>query len=327
MPRTRKGQFDYDVCLSFAGDDRRYVAAVAAALKRQGIRVFYDEYEEVALWGKDLYEHLHVVYSQLARYCVVFISKRYAEKLWTTHERRSAQERAFKEHSEYILPARFDGTRLPGLRDTIGYIDLTSRAPEVFAKLIVAKIGNRQRHDYFPPVPDRLLKELPLDGEKDPETIVERARDFYSALRRTSERERKVIFAIMLHGCPAELPDNIHINLDLLRRLTGITPPALKRIVGGLSSLGFSSQLRQEHGHGNKLVKQELIQLQFDSRSVDHGGEATETAVTLVRLATEGHCSECAMKALMVLDFGQIAEATHVRDAHRKNPKRSPRST
>lgn len=71
-----------------------------------------------------MYEHFANIYSKSSRYCVIFISKSYSERLWTNHERRNAQERAFRENSEYILPARFDNTEIPGLRDTIGYIDL-----------------------------------------------------------------------------------------------------------------------------------------------------------------------------------------------------------
>ena len=87
---------EYDVCLSFAGEDRDYVRRVASELKRKGVRVFYDEYEEVDLWGKDLYVHLDDIYKNAARYCVLFVSQHYAKKLWTNHERRSAQERASK---------------------------------------------------------------------------------------------------------------------------------------------------------------------------------------------------------------------------------------
>ena len=81
----------YDVCLSFAGEQRPYVSEAADALRSFGIRVFYDDYEKAALWGKDLYEHLDWVYRKVARYCLVFISSDYAAKVWTTHERRSAQ--------------------------------------------------------------------------------------------------------------------------------------------------------------------------------------------------------------------------------------------
>lgn len=123
----------FDVCLSFAGDDREYVDAVASALSELGVSIFYDVHQEVELWGKDLYQHLDEVYRTRGRFCVVFISRAYAQKLWTRHELRSAQARAFKENREYILPARFDDTDLPGVLPTTAYIDLRTRAPREFA--------------------------------------------------------------------------------------------------------------------------------------------------------------------------------------------------
>lgn len=47
----------FDVALSFSGEDRKYVEKVAYFLKKMGYSVFYDKYEKVSLWGKDLYEH------------------------------------------------------------------------------------------------------------------------------------------------------------------------------------------------------------------------------------------------------------------------------
>jgi len=133
-------KFEYDVALSFAGEDRAYVEKVAKYLKENGIKVFYDDYEKTELWGKDLYVHLDKVYQKKARYCVMFLSCYYAEKLWTNHERKSAQARAFTEKGEYILPARFDDTGIPGILPTIGYIDLHSLEPEEFGKLIIEKL-------------------------------------------------------------------------------------------------------------------------------------------------------------------------------------------
>lgn len=131
----------YDVCLSFAGEQREYVDQVAQALRAYGVRVFYDKFEAVNLWGKDLYQHLQEVYSHHARFCVVFISEAYAAKPWTRHELKSAQARAFAEDAEYLLPARFDDTEIPGIPGTVGYIDLRGMLPEVFASLIVRKLG------------------------------------------------------------------------------------------------------------------------------------------------------------------------------------------
>lgn len=140
-----KDQTLYDVALSFAGEDRQYVEQVAEQLRDRHIRFFYDKYEEVSLWGIDLYTHLQDVYRRRARYTVMFISKYYARKIWSNHERQAAQSRALEENREYILPARFDDTEVPGLNPTIGYVDLEGLDPSNFAKLIIEKISGSER--------------------------------------------------------------------------------------------------------------------------------------------------------------------------------------
>jgi AbiJ N-terminal domain 3/TIR domain len=131
----------YEVVLSFAGEDREYVEKVAEILKYNDVSLFYDNYEEASLWGKNLTEHLHKVYSGSARYCVMFISKHYAEKVWPTHERRSAFEKAIESKEEYILPARFDDTEIPGLHKHIMYVDLRKKTPDELVSLIMQKLG------------------------------------------------------------------------------------------------------------------------------------------------------------------------------------------
>ncbi len=131
----------YEIVLSFAGEDRNYVNQVAELLAANDVSVFYDAYEEAGLWGKDLVEHLHKVYSGSARYCVMFISQAYADKVWPSHERRCAFEKAIEAKEEYILPARFDDTAIPGLRRTIHYIDLRKKTPKELANLVLKKLG------------------------------------------------------------------------------------------------------------------------------------------------------------------------------------------
>ena len=132
--------FQYDVAISFAGEDRDYARELADALRGFGARVFFDDYERGSLLGKDLYTHLHNVYYKTARYCVLLISKAYEAKLWTSHECRAAQERAFKQAMmEYILPIRLDDTPIPGLRDTIGYARIDEGIPRL-AEPIASKI-------------------------------------------------------------------------------------------------------------------------------------------------------------------------------------------
>lgn len=136
-----ENEYDYDVALSFAGEDRAYVDEVAKILHALGVRVFYDKYETTDLWGKDLYSHLDDVYRKRSRYCVIFISDAYAKKLWTSHERQSAQARAFESSGEYVLPVRFDDTEIPGVRPTTGYLDLRTMTPEELARALLHKVG------------------------------------------------------------------------------------------------------------------------------------------------------------------------------------------
>jgi len=137
----------YEVALSFAGEDRTYVDEVAMLLKKKGINVFYDKYEETELWGKNLYDHLSDVYKNKAQYTIIFVSRFYAEKLWTNLERQNAQARAFSETKEYILPAKFDDTEITGIQSTVGYIDLRNRTPLEFVDIVYKKLHDKSFDD------------------------------------------------------------------------------------------------------------------------------------------------------------------------------------
>ncbi|WP_228123069.1 toll/interleukin-1 receptor domain-containing protein [Priestia megaterium] len=140
MERTNMKAWEYDVVLSFAGEDRKYVYEIADTLKSSGIKVFYDKYEVVSLWGKDLYSHLDDIYRNKSMYCVMFLSKNYKKKVWTNHERESAQARAFEEKAEYILPIRLDETEIPGIKSTTGYISANEYTPRKISEFIEGKV-------------------------------------------------------------------------------------------------------------------------------------------------------------------------------------------
>jgi hypothetical protein len=130
----------FQIALSFAGEDRTYVDQVANLLKNSGVSIFYDIFEEANIWGKNLYDYLTDVYQNKAQYTIMFISKYYAQKLWTNHERQAMQARAFQENQEYILPVRFDDTTINGVLPTIGHIDLRKYSPEEFVEIVRKKL-------------------------------------------------------------------------------------------------------------------------------------------------------------------------------------------
>jgi hypothetical protein len=131
----------WDVALSFAGAQYGYIEQVAQALQAQGIRCFYDVDEQIDLWGKFLAEELLAIYGEQAATVVVFVSADYAARDWTRLERRAALSRAVRERREYVLPARFDDTPLPGLLADMVAIDLCTRTPQQFAAMIAGKLA------------------------------------------------------------------------------------------------------------------------------------------------------------------------------------------
>ncbi len=133
--------FDYDVALSFAGEDRHAVEPIANLLKKRQVNVYYDAFEQGSLWGKDLYQHFSKVYFERSRFFVPFLSRHYAEKKWTTHELRNAQARAFQEKNrEYILPIRLDDTEVAGILPTVGHLKYSDYTPQQIVDLILEKL-------------------------------------------------------------------------------------------------------------------------------------------------------------------------------------------
>lgn len=137
----------YDIAISFAGEDRSIALGIASILTSKGVSVFYDEFEKADLWGKDLYEHLISVYKDNSKYCLMLLSDSYSKKIWTSHERKAAQARAFKENKEYILPLKMDDTEVPGILETTGYLDYRSETDMSVVNLILKKLWGDLEND------------------------------------------------------------------------------------------------------------------------------------------------------------------------------------
>jgi tetratricopeptide (TPR) repeat protein len=54
LNKVKGYDFEYDVAISYAGENRRIVEQIAKKLTENGIRVFYDIFEKSKLWGKKL---------------------------------------------------------------------------------------------------------------------------------------------------------------------------------------------------------------------------------------------------------------------------------
>ena len=138
--KDNESKFHYDIAISYAGEDRAFAVQVARLLKTSKVNVFYDGFEKATLWGEDLLSYLTDLYKLRANYCLMFLSKNYARKLWTNHERKAAQSRAFRENRAYILPVRIDNTKIPGVRERIIYLKWKEEGAKGISQCAVEKL-------------------------------------------------------------------------------------------------------------------------------------------------------------------------------------------
>lgn len=133
---------DFDVAVTFAGEDRGFVDEVVALVKDAGFTVFFDEDAKIEMWGQDLTEYFPDVFERRSRFAVMFVSVHYASKPWTRLERRSVLVRAMQSSTPYLLPVRLDSTELPGVRSTVAYLDAEVEGAAGVAEAITTKLGS-----------------------------------------------------------------------------------------------------------------------------------------------------------------------------------------
>lgn len=137
-------EYEFDVAISFAGEDRAFAEAVAEGLRAAGVNVFYDNFYAADLWGEDLGVRFREIYRAASRHCIMILTEAYVQKMWTSWERRQAIERLVEEKgAPYILPVRLEGFRgdVPGLPGTISYLAVRrDEAPRV-VDAYLAKVG------------------------------------------------------------------------------------------------------------------------------------------------------------------------------------------
>jgi hypothetical protein len=136
-----KQVYEYDVAISFAGTERNYAEMLADIVRANNLRVFYDGFYPEQLWGKDMTVFFDDIYNRKSRYCVIFMSEEYNNRMWTIHERRSALARMLREKGkEYILPIKVDTSHIPGLQETISFLDLGQYGVDRIGEILVSKL-------------------------------------------------------------------------------------------------------------------------------------------------------------------------------------------
>jgi hypothetical protein len=169
----------YDVALSYAGEDREFVAAVHNALVDRDVSVFFDKAvdEEIEMWGKNLLTHLQEVYGTgKARYCVAFISGAYKRKAFPTYELENAVAHAVTKNPGSVLPILLEGNELPPpLVSTTVYIPRGNQSAQQLADKIAAKVKGTKLPKTAPGLANVRMPRIPStkpDPNGDPDNVL-----------------------------------------------------------------------------------------------------------------------------------------------------------
>jgi len=134
--------YNFDLAISFAGEQRSVADEFARRLDASGYSIFYDEFQQAELWGRDLSIALGNVYSSEARYCLIILSHEYVNKPWTNLERQSAISQFVQRRGDYILCLKVDeDVTLPGYPSINAYLTLNHLGVDVVYKLLLQKLG------------------------------------------------------------------------------------------------------------------------------------------------------------------------------------------
>jgi tetratricopeptide (TPR) repeat protein len=142
---VKRRRYRYDIALSYAGENEKFVRDVYRHLAAAKLSVFFAPRRTGELWGKDEREFQNV-YGPESRFVVPFISEHYATKEWPQLEFRAARKEARKRAGDFLLPVRLDSTKMPGLPTRLQYVDgRRYSAREIARMLIDTKLRRRRQ--------------------------------------------------------------------------------------------------------------------------------------------------------------------------------------
>ncbi|HEC92701.1 MAG TPA: TIR domain-containing protein [Candidatus Atribacteria bacterium] len=138
-------EYEYDIAITFAGEDREIAKNLAETLRANDVKVFYDEFYKSDLWGKKLTKYFQDVYGPKTKFVVLLISKDYPVKDWTDFEFSIIRTEAKQRKTEFILPIKLDDTKMLGVHEDTGYLDYRKEEIKGIVNAILDKLSKYKR--------------------------------------------------------------------------------------------------------------------------------------------------------------------------------------
>jgi hypothetical protein len=138
--RGREESYEFDIAISFAGENRALAKHIAEQLLSLDVQVFYDENFESNYLGKAWSKEFTRIFGSASRYVLCLLDENHQQKIWPTFEREVFIPRIQKAE---VIPVYLDDTPVVGVpKDVVGIIfrDMSSGWQERADSEIVYKV-------------------------------------------------------------------------------------------------------------------------------------------------------------------------------------------
>jgi hypothetical protein len=116
--REQDNPFEFEIALSFAGENRELAKFIAESLETLDVTIFYDEMFEANFLGKAWSAQFKAIFGEKSKLVVCLLDKHHAEKIWPTFEREHFAPRVA---DESVIPIFLDDTKFVGIpQDIVG---------------------------------------------------------------------------------------------------------------------------------------------------------------------------------------------------------------
>lgn len=153
----------YDIGLSFAGEDRKYVEDVKKELEKMGHSCFLDNEHRVDFTGENLFEFFGDIYMNRCSFCAMFVSEQYVKKSYPGFERQIIKKRTERDSlTNFMIPIAMTTDDNSWIPFELGRLD-KEKDPEEMAKLInahIVSVTRRNKMSDLSELSDLILEQL-----------------------------------------------------------------------------------------------------------------------------------------------------------------------
>ena len=120
--RESQKDYEFDIAISFAGENRELARAITEQLEMLDTHVFFDENFDANYLGRAWRTEFDRIFSHDSRLVVCLLDSHHNEKMWTTFERECFRPRVA---DASVIPIMLDDTKFVGIPDDIVGIHFT----------------------------------------------------------------------------------------------------------------------------------------------------------------------------------------------------------